>query len=102
MDFSAGSNCLKPAHATTRPVSVVIDDMAVLLSAVRDRLRMECIADLAAGPLPQEGDPVSMLRIKLVDCVSALDLLHASLGQQVTRLRELERDDALYFAKAGG
>jgi len=95
MDFSAGSNCLKPAHATTRPVSVVIDDMAVLLSAVRDRLRMECIAELAAGPLLQEGDPVSMLRIKLVDCVSALDLLHANLGQQVIRLRELERDDAL-------
>ena len=95
MDFAAGSGCLKAANATTRPVSVVIDDMAVLLSAVRDRLRMECIAELASGPLPPGGDPVSILRIKLVECVSALDLLHANLGQQVIRLRELERDDAL-------
>ena len=70
--------------------SLAIEDLEILLEAVRCRLRQTACTGLA---LP-EGGPllgkVSKAQADVLDCVAALEQLHSALTRELARNRDLE------------
>jgi diguanylate cyclase (GGDEF)-like protein len=70
--------------------SLAIEDIEILLEAVRSRLRQTACTGLAmpeAGPL---FGKVSKAQADVLDCVAALEQLHSALTRELARSRDLE------------
>ena len=66
------------------------EDWDVLFSAITDRLRNAVDQRLAAAPEPQARDAVGRLQVIVLECVGALDQLHAALANERSRQRQVE------------
>lgn len=84
------------ATVTNKPMppepvsSLAIEDLEILLEAVRSRLRETASLNLAPpGDGPHAGI-VSKAQADVLDCVSALEQLHSALTRELARSRDLE------------
>jgi len=79
----APGNCL--------PADIDPQDLALLMSAVSQRLRQ--VVDLATAPLasPSTGGALAEVHGTVLDCVGALDHLQASLFREMARLQQASR-----------
>ncbi len=84
----AGTQVGTPAQAGA-PSGIPPEDWDVLFAAVKARLRDAVGHSLAEAPAPQARDAAGQLQAILLECVEALDQLHA------TSLNELGRPGAL-------
>ena len=84
-DFAAGVGAV-PAPATV----ISIDQWGTLLNAVKARLRL---AVGEAGGRDFNGTPAS-LRTTVVECVDALDLLHAALSRALSPDAQIDGRDS--------
>ncbi len=85
MDAMAESGFL---HSETH--GVAIEDWDDLLCAVKERLRLAGRAPLAETPQAPRQDAMSRVQTSILECVEALDLLHATQRQEVRRREQLE------------
>jgi len=69
------------AAQTTPATLISIDQWGTLLSAVKARLR-QTVGELVGRDL--DGTPAAV-RIAVLECVDALDLLHVTLGHALSR-----------------
>ena len=74
------------------PAEVAIADWDVLLSAVKDRLRLTVGEWLAAPPPAAASVPAApgRLQANLLECVAALDQLHVTFAHELDRRHRLE------------
>ena len=72
------------------PSDIAPEDWDVLFSAITDRLRNAVDQRLAAAPEPQARDAVGRLQVIVLECVGALDQLHAALANERSRQRQAE------------
>ena len=61
---------------------IATEDWDLLFCAVTDRLRQCANELLAAGSLPQQALPALSFSSEVLECIDALDRLHADLRQQ--------------------
>ena len=83
------SNCHWPEACTTPPVGgmhtdgyveIAFKDWDVMFRSVLERLSLASGEVVVLGPVPKvPADPVTLLQVIVLKCVSALDQLHAAL-----------------------
>ncbi|MDP2369482.1 hypothetical protein [Rhodoferax sp.] len=101
IDFSAAVAPTTPATSTVvvapagTPDMTVSEDWDLLFCAVLDRLRLTVGADAQAASAPEQIAPVGLasVRVTVLECVQALDLLHAALLRQRNRCESLVEPD---------
>ena len=85
-----------PAHASVvlaiHGADVAVEDWDVMYGAVTARLRAAVGAHRHAPALSNTEDTTLRLRADVIECVVALELLHATLVHEVGRRRRLELD----------
>jgi hypothetical protein len=94
-ELEAGSAALESTPLGARIDALAASDLSVdewdlLFDAVRDRLRVG--ERPAAQSRAQAHDPLGRIQASVLECVEALDQLHALLRQRRLRHREPERD----------
>jgi diguanylate cyclase len=72
------------------PSDVSIRDWDVMLRAVKARLRLTVGERLGAPHEPQVRDAVGRVQASVLECVAALDQLHATLTHELSRHQQLE------------
>ena len=81
------------ASRRTAAVDVSMTDWDALFSAVRARLRLTVGPRLAAPNGPQQQrEPEVRIAASVLECVAALDQLHATLSHEQARRGQLERE----------
>ena len=80
-----------PRHAGL-PSDVAIGDWGGLLSAVQSRLRLAVGERLVEALAPQVHDTAGRIQASVLECVAALDPLHATLKHELGRRQQLERE----------
>ncbi len=60
-----------------------------MLRAVLERLRQAAGEVLVVAPAPDMPDPVTLIQTMMLECVGALDQLHAALKHDRTLLADL-------------
>lgn len=82
------SKCYWPEGRTTLPaggahtdghVEIAAEDWDVMFRSVLERLRLASGEVAVQGPVLKAPDPVTLLQIIVLECVSALDQLHVAL-----------------------
>jgi hypothetical protein len=79
--------CARPA-ASGPAFDIAIEDWEVLLTAVKDRLRLTVGERLAAPTEPQVHDESARVRTSVLESVAALDHLHTTLAHELARLQQ--------------
>lgn len=74
------------------PSNIDIGDWDELFHAVTSRLRLTVGEPLAATPEAQAHDAAGGIQIIVLECVAALDQLHAALTHERGRRAQLERE----------
>lgn len=69
-----------------------VDEWDLLFDAVRERLRLTAGECPAAQPGAHAHDPVGRIQASVLECVEALDQLHALLRRGRGRSQRLEMD----------
>ena len=91
-DVGADTNVTPLEHPPPGLPSVVASgDWDDLLNAVKARLRLTVGEWLAATPEPQQHDTAGRFHASVLECVAALDKLHATLTHELGRCQQLER-----------
>ena len=76
------------AQCADTATDVAIGDWDVMLAAVERRLRSS--AECHAVPEPDPQDALDLMRTEVLQCVAALDQLHATASHHIERSRALE------------
>ena len=98
IDFSAAVAPTTPATSTVvvapagTPDMTASEDWDLLFCAVKDRLRLTVGADALPASVPEQFGHarVASVRVIVLECVQALDQLHAALLGERSRRRALE------------
>ncbi len=72
------------------PIDVAIGDRDALLCAVNERLVQAVGARMAEKSRPLDAGTASQLQADVLECVAALEQLHATLAQELGRRQQLE------------
>ena len=81
--------CSVSPHFTS---DVSIEDWDALFCAVKTRLRRAALGQPAATDDKHALETIGRLRAGVLDCVAALDQLHASLSHELVRYGQVERE----------
>ncbi len=85
-----GAAASAPDGVAVAQPQMVLNDWHALLDAVKDRLRLSVHAPLRDKNLSQQDSRIETTRINVLECVAALDQLHAAVRQELGRRQRLE------------
>jgi hypothetical protein len=88
-DIASPTHPMQPDPQSDIP-DIAPEDWDVLLSAITDRLRSAVDQRRAAATEPQVRDAEGRLQVIVLECVDALDQLHAALANARGRQRQVE------------
>lgn len=72
----------RPQTQTQKPLQISIEDWDILFRAIQLRLRAAVGEQIASQPPPQADDTAGRIQVVVLECVSAMEELHAALAHE--------------------